>query len=218
MPVYPGALRIADNPLRTGSFTSQKRGNSAFPLPLCLVSSKNLNMPHKYARIERERRFLLDQFPSNTLAVRIRRITDRYIDGTTLRLREQSEDGGPTVFKLTQKVPERASGAQQGLITSMYLTAGEFVVLAQLSAKKLSKTRYSVPPFGIDVFEGELEGLLLAEAEFDSAGDADALTLPSFILREISADKRFTGGQLARASRHDIRIWLLEYGIRLGSS
>ena len=100
------------------------------------------------------------------------------------------------MFKLTQKVPARASGAQQGLITTIYLTGDEFRVFAQLSAKRLSKTRYSVPPFGIDVFEGKLEGLLLAEAEFDSAAEADALTLPSFILGEVSADNRFTGGQL----------------------
>jgi CYTH domain-containing protein len=171
---------------------------------------------HKYARIERERRFLLTQFPSDANVVRIRRIIDRYIDGTALRLREQSDDGGPVTFKLTQKLPAPANGAQQGLITSMYLTKDEFCVLAQLSAKKLSKTRYSIPPFGIDVFEGTLEGLLIAEAEFDSAAAADALTLPSFISQEVSADNRFTGGQLVCASRQDIRVWLLEYGIRLG--
>jgi CYTH domain-containing protein len=98
----------------------------------------------------------------------------------------------------------------------MYLTEGEFRVFSQLPAKKLSKTRYSVPPFGIDVFEDELKGLILAEAEFDSAAGARALILPSFILREVSTDNRFTGGQLARASRHDILIWLSEYGIKLG--
>jgi CYTH domain-containing protein len=172
---------------------------------------------HKYARIERERRFLLDQFPGSANAVRTRRIMDRYIDGTTLRLRKQSDDGGPAVFKLTQKVPVQSSGAQQGFITTVYLTEKEFLVLAQLSAKTLSKTRYSVPPFGIDVFEGELQGLVLAEAEFDSAGDADALTLPSFIRQEVSADVRFTGGKLVCASRRQIQAWLLEYGIRLES-
>src|SRR5580658_5535063 len=170
---------------------------------------------HKYARVERERRFLLDRFPTVNVG-RIRRITDFYIEGTTLRLREQGEEGGPTIFKLTQKVPARASGAQEALITSMYLTKDEFCVLAQLSAKKLSKTRHSVPPFGIDVFEGTLEGLLLAEAEFDSPSAADALTLPSFILREVTADHRFTGGQLVRASRRDVQTWLLEYGITFG--
>jgi CYTH domain-containing protein len=169
----------------------------------------------KYARIERERRFLLAQFPSNAHVERIRRIADRYIDGTTLRLREQSEDGGPTLYKLTQKVPVPASGAEQGLITTMYLTKEEFGVLANLSAQSLNKTRYSVPPFGIDVFEGTLEGLLLAEAEFDSPGAAAALTLPSFILREVTADERFTGGQLVRVSRGEVRMWLREYGIKL---
>jgi CYTH domain-containing protein len=98
----------------------------------------------------------------------------------------------------------------------MYLTRDEFLILAQLSAKTLSKTRYSVPPFGIDVFEGAFDGLLIAEAEFDSAAAADTLTLPSFISQEVSPDSRFTGGQLVCASRQDSRIWLLEYGISLG--
>ena len=183
-----------------------------------MILGKNVEMQseHKYARVERERRFLLDRFPVDVNVVRTRRIIDHYIDGTTLRLREQREEHGPTRFKLTQKVPARASGAQEGLITSMYLTQDEFYVLTQLSAKRLSKTRFSVPPFGIDVFEGTLGGLVLGEAEFDSAGAADALTLPSFIRAEVSADNRFTGGRLVGASRHDIQTWLLEYGIRLG--
>ncbi len=188
-------------------------------LPMGSVFGKNGKMhpQHKYARIERERRFLLEQFPGSANVERIRRITDRYIDGTSLRLREQREDGGPATFKLTQKIPARSGGAQRGLITSMYVTKDEFCVLAQLSAKTLSKTRYSVPPFGIDVFEGALQGLLLAEAEFDSEAAADALTLPSFVLREVSSDIRFTGGQLVRASRQDVQTWLLEYGVALTS-
>jgi CYTH domain-containing protein len=181
---------------------------------------KNKTMPtlHKYARIERERRFLLKHFPSDANRVRVRRITDRYIDGTNLRLREQNDDGGPAMFKLTQKLPARASGAQQGLITSMYLSRDEHLVLARLPARQLTKTRHSVPPFGIDVFEGKLEGLLLAEAEFDSAEAADQLTIPSFVHAEVSTDDRFTGGQLVSASRRELQAWLLEYGVTLMSS
>jgi CYTH domain-containing protein len=170
---------------------------------------------HKFARIERERRFLLDGFPSNANVIRVSRITDRYIDGTALRLRQLSDDIGSVVFKLTQKVPSPDAGAQQGFITTMYLREHEFRALAQLSGAQLNKIRYSVPPFGIDVFEDRLEGLVMAEAEFESALDADALTLPSFILREVSTDDRFTGGQLARASRQQIQVWLSEYGIKL---
>jgi CYTH domain-containing protein len=177
--------------------------------------TKNVQMQaqHTYARIERERRFLLAEFPRAAEVVRVRHITDLYIDGTSLRLREQRDDGGPAVFKLTQKIPVPASGAQQGFITNMYLTQDEFRLLAQLPANRLSKTRHSVPPFGIDVFEGALEGLFLAEAEFDSAEEAGSLVLPPFIFRELSDDVRFTGGRLVRASRDEIRSWLLEYGI-----
>jgi len=177
-----------------------------------------VRLAHKYARIERERRFLVEQFPAPANVVGIRSIKDLYIDNTALRLREQTEDTGAVVFKLTQKIPARGPGAQQGFITNMYLSKEEFRVLAQLSGKKLRKTRYSLPPFGIDVFEGELAGLLLAEAEFDSADAADSLTLPSFLRAEVSADDRFTGGRLARASRLEIQNWLTEYGIRFSSS
>jgi CYTH domain-containing protein len=151
----------------------------------------------KYARIERERRFLLDGFPVGVPVSRVRRITDRYIDGTRLRLREIEEENQPAEFKLTQKIPQPGEGAQQGWITNIYLSRDEYSVLAQLPAKQLKKMRYSVPPFGIDVFEGPLQGLVLAEAEFDSAEAADALVLPSYILREVTADERFTGGRLA---------------------
>jgi CYTH domain-containing protein len=172
----------------------------------------------KYARMERERRFLLDRFPIIPDAAKCRRMTDRYIDGTTLRLREQCESAGQTIFKLTQKISAPADGAHQGFITTIYLTEDEFRVFAQLPAKTLSKSRYSLPPFGIDVFEDSLEGLVLAEAEFESAAAADALIVPSFVVREVSRDDRFTGGRLIRASRQDVQSWLSEYGIRLAES
>jgi CYTH domain-containing protein len=89
----------------------------------------------------------------------------------------------------------RAGPSQIG--TLKYLTRAEFEVLAELPANELRKTRYSVPPFGIDVFEGPLDGLVLAEAEFDSEEAASALTLPSYIVREVSDDPRYTGGFLA---------------------
>jgi CYTH domain-containing protein len=183
------------------------------------VFCENAPMPpeHKYAKIERERRFLLSQFPGNADIVRTRRIIDRYIDGTTLRFRKLIDADGLSAFKLTQKIPARDVGGQQGLIVTMYLTEAEFGVFEQLPAHTLAKTRHSVPPFGIDVFDGQLEGLILAEAEFDSAAAADALTIPSYISREVSHDDRFTGGQLVRTSRQDLRTCLLEFGINIAS-
>ena len=80
------------------------------------IPNWNVNMPtgHKYARIERERRFLVRRFPERQLILGVRRIMDRYIEGTNLRLREQNDEGQPTVFKLTQKIPSVSSGASRG--------------------------------------------------------------------------------------------------------
>jgi CYTH domain-containing protein len=69
----------------------------------------------------------------------------------------------------------------------------------------------------VDVFEGTLRGLLLAEAEFESAAAADALTIPSFIAREVTDDERFTGGRLIHASNQEVRAWLSEYGLGVAS-
>ncbi len=170
--------------------------------------------PHKYARVERERRFLLAQFPQNLEVQRTRRITDYYLENTALRLRVQVEDDGSPLCKLTQKIPAPGSGAQQGWITTMYLVEQDFLVLSRLPSRRLDKTRYSVPPFGIDVFEGALKGLILAEAEFDSPSSADALNVPAFILREVTNDVRFTGGELVRTSRNGLLALLAECGIR----
>lgn len=176
-----------------------------------------MELGHKYARIEWERRFLLAGFPSEAKITRVRRIVDRYITGTNLRLRELVESENETVFKLTQKVAEESGGARQGLITSMYFSRDEFRVLAKLPARELTKTRYSVPPFGIDVFEGELNGLVLAEAEFDSAEEASALCVPAFAIREVTDDPRFTGGSLVAATQEQLWTWLQQFGIATGA-
>ena len=146
--------------------------------------------------------------------VRICHITDRYIDGTRLRLREQTDDGGPAIFKLTQKVPFRKNGAKQELITSIYVTEASFV--CWLKSRERCSVRFATAySFGIDVFEDSLQGLRLAEAEFNSAGEADALIVPDFILHEVTDDERFTGGQLVCASRTSLKNWLAEYEMTL---
>ena len=173
---------------------------------------------HNYARIEWERRFLLKDSPRQAEVTNVRRIVDLYVDGTRLRLRHMIDRDGDEVFKLTQKLPADVPGARQGLITTLYLERQEFEVLSALPNRSLSKVRYSMPPFGIDVFEGTLKGLVLAEAEFHSDEEAASLAPPSFIVGEVTGDLRFTGGILATATRNDLRGWLADFGIELERS
>jgi CYTH domain-containing protein len=177
----------------------------------------NSEMPSesRYARVEWERRFLLERFPTEAKVTHVRRIVDRYIEDTRLRLRQMTDSDGTEVFKLTQKISEHATGARQGLITNTYLSPEEFDVLTKLPAKILAKTRHSVQPFGIDVFEGTLDGLIVAEAEFNSDEEASSLVIPSFVHEEVTDDSRFTGGTLVAATRDELRKWLADYRMTL---
>jgi hypothetical protein len=119
----------------------------------------------KYARVERERRFLLAGPPPPSAVIGSRRITDRYLPGTRLRLRRVDHvESGAREFKLTQKVPAGRPGYIQGLITSTYLSAAEYDLLATLPAEVLSKRRLSVPPLSIDVFDPPWHGAVLPRA------------------------------------------------------
>jgi len=171
--------------------------------------------PGRYARAEIERRWILSEPPDPTEAVAVRHLVDRYIIGTRLRLRLQVEEGGPTLRKFTQKLPdpEPRTRGRQGLLTNTYLSEDEYDVLAALPALELRKTRYSVAPFGVDVFEGPRAGLVLAEIEFPTEDEADRSPIPATSVVEVSHDPRFTGGRLVRTGADELRSWLRELGV-----
>jgi CYTH domain-containing protein len=151
---------------------------------------------HKYARIERERCWRLGGPPDPATAIAIVEVTDIYFPGTRLRLRRMvdTRDGAPPVYKLTQKVP---GPDHRRLTTNTYLSEAEYDLLSQLGGHRLTKLRYSVPPFGIDVFPPPLDGLVLAEMEYDDDEAMAAGTPPNGAVAEVTGDVHFTGGHLA---------------------
>lgn len=153
----------------------------------------------RYARVERERRFLLSALPAGLAGART--IDDRYVVGTRLRLR-RVHDGRATVFKLGQKVRPDDGDPARVMVTNMYLTEAEYAVLAALPAAVLSKTRrlWDVDghTFAVDEFSGLLRGLLLAEVEVDDL--AAAVPVRSPVVREVTSDDRFSGGRLAHTT------------------
>ncbi len=157
----------------------------------------------KYALIERERRFLVPGLPDLEPSA-VRHITDRYVIGTRLRLRrtEGTVDGRPEVVrKLTQKVPGPADvPGRCGDITTIYVDEEEYRTLCALPALVLRKTRLSLPPLGVDVFEGPLAGLVIAEAEFADDESMAAFVPPAWCGTEITGNPALTGAALARIS------------------
>ena len=167
----------------------------------------------KYALREYERRFLLHEIPGGSFE-RSLRITDNYISGTRLRVRRvvENRDGVSTpTYKLTQKVAAPDGGP--GLTTNFYLNEAEYNLLAALPCHRLSKVRYGLPPFVVDVFEAPLDGLVTAEAEFADEKSLQAFEPPSFVVAEVTTDVRFTGGRLAVMTREELLQLLADFAL-----
>lgn len=157
----------------------------------------------EYVSVERERRWLCREVPRKGV-LRTEAITDLYVTGTRLRLREARPiDGGAPMLRLSRKADV---DLHTRLVTSIYLPEGEFAVLAaSLQGPRVKKLRHRWQhPLGVamlvDEFQGELHGLILAEAEFKTPDLLATFPMPEFALREVTDDPRFTGGHLVRNS------------------
>src|SRR5205814_9205888 len=128
---------------------------------------------------------------------------DRCRQDTHLRLRRmETIHGGATVFKLGQKHVPSPPAFSRMTITNIYLSADEYEVLGELQAHELHAVRHQIEHddriFGVDVFDAHLAGLVLAEVGFDTTDAMDRpFDLPSWVIRDVSDDNRFTGGALA---------------------
>ena len=164
----------------------------------------------KYACLEIERKYLLRRLPSELAdSDDYWCITDRYVVNTRLRARQMVSPSGQTMFKFGQKFRAVAQPATQTTITNLYLNETEYQYLARLGAHELIKRRYRYVyegrSYSIDVFEEKLTGLILAEIECDTDEACEALPLPAFALKEVTADPFFSGGNLAKLSEGEFR-------------
>ena len=162
--------------------------------------AKSLGFPKSaYTVVERERRWLCHEVPRERI-VRTETIVDLYVTGARLRLREaRPHDGGPAMLRLSRKADV---DPRTRLITSIYLPENEFAVLAAtLQGIRLRKIRHRLTPLAgvvlsVDEFQGELDGLRMVEAEFDTPERMASFPMPDFAIREVTDDPRFTGGHL----------------------
>lgn len=163
-------------------------------------------LKRKYARVERERRFLLEQLPPQLNHEEYQRFHDRYIIGAPVRLRRVETPGGEhLVTKLGQKIanPDAPNNPRHQLMTTIYLTRDEGQVFASLPAHCASKRRYKLKEQGwtfcIDQYEApaSIAGLLIAEVECDTDEALDAIVCPAWALREITNEQGWSGATLA---------------------
>lgn len=147
--------------------------------------------------IEIERRFLVTGPGWRDGAIRARRLVQGYLareDGVSVRLRLADDRA-----RLTIKGPG-------GLIRPEFeydVPPEDAVAMldALCAGRRLAKTRHDVPHGGltweVDVFEGQLAGLVLAEVELPATDHA--LVLPPWAGREVTDDSRYANAVLASA-------------------
>lgn len=145
--------------------------------------------------MEVERKFLVPE-PPDLDGTKSDEIVQGYLavgsDGE-VRLRRKGEG-----LVLTAK---RGSGIARDE-AEIQLDTVEFELLWPLTeGRRLRKRRHLIPhgdrEIELDVYEGDLEGLLVAEIEFRSEDDARAFEPPAWIGEEVTGDERYLNETLA---------------------
>ena len=184
-----------------------------------LTDANTLIPESKYARVERERRYLLADLPEGlTRADPHLQITDNYITGTRLRLRKVREpQTNKWTVKFTQKFAPNPEDLSRTIITNTYLNALEAETLSVFNSNEIRKNRYYFEfegrRFAVDMFLGDLFGLVLAEVSFDTDEELDRFAKPAFALADVTNDPVFAGGRLCELTFTDVRQHIAERGL-----
>lgn len=172
----------------------------------------------KYARVERERRYLLQDLPEgmNRASPHLQ-ITDNYITGTRLRIRKMRDpQTNKWTVKFTQKFAPDTEDFSRTIITNIYLNALEAETLAVFEANEIRKNRYPFEfegrKFSVDMFLGDLFGLVLAEVSFETDEELDNFPKPPFAIADVTSSELFTGGKLCELAFTDIREEIAKSG------
>jgi len=184
------------------------------------LTDQNTILPEsKYARVERERRYLLRDLPEGmTRADPHLQITDNYITGTRLRIRKVREPRtNKWTVKFTQKFAPDPNDLSRTIITNTYLNALEADVLSVFNSNEIRKNRYQFEfegrTFGIDMFLGDLFGLVLAEVSFETDEELDNFSKPPFALADVTNEPLFSGGRLCELTFSDVRAEITARGL-----
>jgi len=156
----------------------------------------------KYGKYEYERTYLLESnWLLNKKIKRTKKIRDKYIKGTKLRLRETRENN-ETKFKLTKK--EKLNPAKKGVlkINTLYLTKEEFDKIDILEGFEIEKERHILQinqvRIGIDKIMLKGKSLFIAEVEFETEFEMNSFFMPFSYIMEITGNQNYNGFEIAK--------------------
>lgn len=151
---------------------------------------------------EIERKFLVWEVPPDLDQHRFTEIVQGYLalepDGSEVRLRRRDTDDTLTV--------KTGRGRVRGEC-EIPLTAEQFDTLWPLTeGRRIEKRRYELPVEGgltieLDVYRGQLQGLVVAEVEFPTDSDAARFVAPQWLGPDVTDDDAYKNRRLATDGR-----------------
>ena len=124
----------------------------------------------------------------------------------TVRIRKSNEDYSLNYKWKKKGVEEKV--AIQNIEYTMPLTKENYeVLLNKIENNLLKKDRYIIPltselKVELDVFHGNLEGLVFAEVEFPNLEVAEKFNKPKWLGKDISFDNRFDNTLLSKVNKY----------------
>jgi CYTH domain-containing protein len=168
--------------------------------------------------LEIEVSYLPTRLPQGLDQITPKRITDMYLSDDTdllskLRLRQKGDS-----YEMTKKVTPDPTHLSVQHEYNISLTEAEFTKLRSVHGREVIKDRYFMPlgnhTVEVDVFKGDLEGLILIEVEFSSEAQRDAFTPPEYFGADVTEENFVAGAYLAGKSYTDIQPELQRFGFQ----
>ena len=144
--------------------------------------------------MEIERKFTIKELPDLS-NYKYKKLTQAYLNTyPVIRIRREDEN-----YVLTYKGKGLLAREEHNLP----LNAESFEhLLPKADGLVISKTRYLIPyekyTIELDIFEGDLEPLIMAEVEFESEAEAHAFVPPTWFDKDVTQDKRYHNSNLSK--------------------
>jgi adenylate cyclase len=164
--------------------------------------------------IELELTYLARELPTDLATKPSKMLVDVYYPASDphplVRIRQKGDS-----YEITKKVMASGTDSSHMLEYTIKLTREEFDALSAAPGKRVAKRRYDYEFEGrkaeIDVFDGELSGLVVVDFEFTDRDDQLAFQMPGFCLADVTQEAFIAGGKLAGKSYADISADLDRY-------
>lgn len=165
---------------------------------------------------EFELTFLAKFIPPEVEKSKVEPIVDFYIPGSDnnphLRLRRRGN-----VYEITKKTPVDPKDVSYQTEQTIPLTKEEFEALAKIEdSRRVAKDRYQVIldsyPAEVDIFTGDLSGLVMIDFEFSSLAEKANFRAPECCLVDATQSYIIAGNHLAGKRYEDIEAGLKELG------